>query len=70
MSRRYHRQLSWFAPRADFFMIFDNSDRQMGTPPMLLAHHYPGRPFRHVRPGVNRAVDRAIAAFAPSAPEP
>jgi predicted ABC-type ATPase len=63
--RRSHEQLSWFAPRADFLMIFDNSDSQAGTLPLLLAHHYPGRPFQHARPGVNRAVDRAISAFAP-----
>jgi predicted ABC-type ATPase len=60
--RRSHEQLGWFAPRADFLMIFDNSNRQAGTLPVLLAHRYPGRPFQQVRPGVNRAVDRAVAA--------
>lgn len=60
VARRYrhsHEQLGWFAPRADFLMIFDNSDKQAGTPPLLLADRYPNRPFRHLHPDVNRAVD-------------
>ena len=61
--RRSHEQLSWFAPRTDFLMIFDNSDKREDRPPLLLAYRYPGRPFEHVHPGVNRAVDRAVSAM-------
>jgi hypothetical protein len=61
--RRSHEQLSWFAPRADFLLIFDNSDKREGRLPLLLAHCYPGRPFQHVHSGVNRAVDRAVSAM-------
>ena len=61
--RRSHEQLSWFAARSDFLMIFDNSDKREDRLPVLLAHRYPGTPFEHVHPGVNRAVDRAVSAM-------
>jgi|SRR5208283_1687878 len=61
--RRSHEQLAWFAPRADFLVIFDNTDRRKGKLPLLLAERYPNQPFRHVLPGVNRRVDRALSAM-------
>ena len=65
---RYHRsheQLRWFASRADWLMIFDNSNNQPGTPPLLLATRFPDRPLQHGQRGVNLAVDQAIAAIVP-----
>ena len=66
--RRSHEQLSWFAPRADFLLIFDNSDKREGRLPLLLAHRYPGHPFQHVLSGVNRAIDRAVSAMRQQGP--
>jgi predicted ABC-type ATPase len=69
--RRYHpshEQLRWFAPRADFLMIFDNSDNQPRATPTLLASRFPDRPLRHIQRGVNPAVDQALDAIAASGP--
>jgi predicted ABC-type ATPase len=66
--RRYHRsheQLRWFAPRADFLMIFDNSDNQPGAVPVLLARRFPNRPLMHVQHGINPAVDQALSTLQP-----
>ena len=65
---RYHRsheELRWFAARADWLMIFDNSSNEPGTPPLLLATRFPDGPLQHGHQGVNLAVDRAIAAIVP-----
>lgn len=66
--QRYHRsheQLGWFAPRADFLMIFDNSDNRPDTVPVLLARRFPDRPLTHVQRGLNPAVDQALATLMP-----
>ena len=60
---RYHRshsQLRWFAARADFLLVFDNSDNQPGVPPELLAQRLPGRPMHRFKRGANPAVDAAL----------
>ena len=56
---RSHKQLAWFARRADFLLIFDNSD----TKPVLLASRTLGRPLRHLLPGRVPAVDAAIGGL-------
>ena len=61
---RSHAPLSWFAARADFMIVFDNSDSEPGTPPAVLAVKFPGQPSRHLRRGVNPAVDAALDAMA------
>lgn len=64
--RRSHEQLRWFDERADFLMVFDNSDSWVGILPALLATKLPDRPMRHLRPGVNPAVDAAFVGKPPS----
>lgn len=70
---RYHRsheQLHWFAPRADFLRVYDNSDNDPDLPPVVLASRLPGRPIRLLRPGLNPAIDKALAGLARATPRP
>lgn len=63
--RRYHRsheQLRWFAPRADFLMVFDNSATGPDAMPVLLTTRYPDRPLQH-RLGFSPSVDQALAGL-------
>ncbi len=67
--RRYHRsheQLRWFAPRADFLMIFDNSDNRPEAVPILLARRFPDRPLTHVQRGVNPVIDQVLTGLNPN----
>jgi hypothetical protein len=58
---RYHRshdELRWFAPQADLFMAFDNSD--CNANPILLASRANGEPLKFIAHGVNPTVDNAL----------
>jgi predicted ABC-type ATPase len=54
-----HEQLCWFAPQADLFMVFDNSN--CDGIPVLLASRKNGEPLKYIAQGVNPAVDFALA---------
>jgi predicted ABC-type ATPase len=61
---RYHRshaELKWFAPHADLFMAFDNSDPN--GRPVLVATRSVGKPLQRLHPGLNPAIDSALAGF-------
>ena len=61
---RSHLELRWFAPRADLLMVFDNSAPH-GTP-QLIASRTSRKALRYLLPGVNPAVDQALAAAFPA----
>lgn len=54
-----HDQLRWFAPEADLFMVFDNSN--CNGQPILLATRTNKESLRYFAHGVNKAVDLALA---------
>jgi predicted ABC-type ATPase len=56
--RRSHDELRWFAPQADLFMVFDNSD--CNAKPTLLASSATGEPLKYIARGVNPSVDLAL----------
>jgi len=58
---RSHEELRWFAPRADLFMAFDNSDSDGN--PVLLASRVNGRPLHYIHPGINPAIDLALSGM-------
>jgi len=53
--------LRWFAPQADLFMAFDNSN--CDGEPVLLASRKNGDPLKYIAHGVNQAVDLALAGM-------
>lgn len=55
---RSHEELRWFAPQADIFMAFDNSDRN--ATPVLLASRANGEPLQYLARGMNPALDRVL----------
>ncbi|ACD91480.1 conserved hypothetical protein [Chlorobium limicola DSM 245] len=59
--RKSHEQLRWFAPQADLFMAFDNSN--CDGEPVLLASRKNGDPLKYIAHGVNQAVDLALAGM-------
>lgn len=61
---RSHRELAWFAPQADILMVFDNSAPD--GRPVLVASRRAGRLLKHAHPGLNPAIDGALAAAFPS----
>jgi predicted ABC-type ATPase len=61
---RSHMELRWFAPRADILMVFDNSAPH-GTP-VLVATRTSRKPLRHLRRGLNPAIDAALSAAFPA----
>jgi predicted ABC-type ATPase len=66
--RRSHDELRWFAPQADLFMAFDNSSADAA--PVLVASRAGGEPLKYLVPGVNPALDRALAGMAAKTPHP
>ncbi len=62
---RSHKELEWFAPRADLLMLFDNS--AASAAPFLLASRNDGGPLQYLAPGINPSVDRALLELAATA---
>lgn len=57
---RSHKQLVWFAARADALLIYDNSASE-GTPILIASRDGPDVPLVHHAPGINPAVDDMVA---------
>jgi len=57
--RKSHKQLRWYAPQADLFLVFDNSS--CDGIPVLLAYRSNGEQLKHIAKGVNKAVDLVLS---------
>lgn len=61
---RSHKQLAWFAARADALMIYDNSASD-GAPILIASRDGPDAALVHHEPGLNPAVDDVVTRLGP-----